>query len=646
MMMSGKILRSTVLIFACLFESFAVIRPHDELPEQQKLLVAIGSMLEHDHYSPRIIDDAFSKEIWTKYIVKLDPRKELFLQEDIDLLRKYDVMLDDEIHGKVPVSFLPAVLEIYKVRLDELRELQKQLLSVPFQFSQKEELLPNGSMSFPLDRSERQAVCRKRVKYMVLDNLANLQEANQKGDSPDRNTDEQLEKSAVNEAKQFNDFVNVIVRQMDPHSDYFPPLEKRGFEESISNRFYGIGAQLEQVEDGLKIVELEPGSPALKSGAVEVNDLIVGVGQDDNGEISDVSGMPVTEAVKLIRGTKESSVRITLKKQDGTLKTITMIRDEIVQEDAFARAAIVMKGDQKIGYIFLPKFYDDFSKADGAHCAADVAKALISLNKENVAGIIIDLRYNGGGSLQEVIRMVGLFIKGGAVVQVRGKNGEPVILRDQADHHLYNGPLAVMVNELSASAAEIFTAAIQDYHRGIVIGSSSTYGKGTVQKPYALGAAENGILKLTFEKFYRVSGASTQLKGVTPDIILPDLFDYQKIREKDNPAALPWDTIPNAGYQTWDGTLNIARLRFLSDQRIKKNPAFNTIHKNVKWLVAKQEQPISLNSSCYKKMLSERKKINGQNENAVKLSAEAQLNLKPLSKPFLKMRMARNGLKN
>jgi len=395
---------------------------------------------------------------------------------------------------------------------------------------------------------------------------------------------------------------------MDPHTEYFPPVEKRGFDEEMSGRFYGIGAQLKEEDGAIKIASLITGSPAWKSGKVQINDEIKKVAQGSDTAV-DVAGYAVTDVVKLIRGSKGTDVRITFKKADGTLEVVSLIRDEIVQDETFARSSIIKTGDKKIGYIFLPEFYADFDRPDGNRCSADVANELIKLKKENVDGVILDLRNNGGGSLYEVVQMVGLFIKSGPVVQVKDRDGKPVTLSDNDQSVLYDGPLAVMVNELSASASEIFAAAIQDYKRGIIVGSTSTYGKGTVQKNLPLGKptdlfsgqTEFGALKLTFEKFYRVNGGSTQLKGVTPDVILPDTYEYLKFREKDQTSALNWDQIPQASYQPENENINWEELEKKADERINKDPTFNRIKTNTDWLNKNIDKEYYLNIDAYKK---------------------------------------------
>ena len=394
---------------------------------------------------------------------------------------------------------------------------------------------------------------------------------------------------------------------MDPHTDYFPPVEKRAFDESMSNRFYGIGAQLGEQDGTVKIVNIMAGGPAWKQGELMANDVILKVAQGA-GEPVDIAGYEVTDAVKLIRGTLGSEVRLTVKKEDGTIKTISIIREKINQDESAVRSAIVNEGGNKIGYIYLPDFYANFEDAEGARCSDDVAAELEKLKKENVKGIVMDLRFNGGGSLQEVVNMVGLFIPQGPVVQVKDKEGRSLPLYDKNPTVQYNGPLVVMVNEGSASASEIFAAAIQDYKRGLVVGSTSTFGKGTVQRNLMLGNQldyfntdkQNGAVKLTLQKFYRINGGSTQLKGVVPDVVVPDQYEYLKIREKHMPHALPWDEIAKANYSTQNTTQVTPELIAKAQDLINKVDAFNTVKQNSALLAQKTDAPKSLKLDVYK----------------------------------------------
>ena len=341
---------------------------------------------------------------------------------------------------------------------------------------------------------------------------------------------------------------------------------------------------------------------------MQVGDIILKVGQGKE-EPTELTGFVVEDAVKLIRGQKGTDVKLTLKKQDGSVKVVTLVRDEIVQDESFAKSAILNNGNSRLGYIYLPEFYADFDRPNGARCYIDVAKEIIKLKEDKVDGIIMDLRNNGGGSLYDVVQMVGLFIDKGPVVQVKDRDGKPNILEDKNREVLYDGPLTVMVNEFSASASEIFAAAIQDYGRGVVIGSTTTYGKGTVQRNLGLDPqsgylnsnSDLGTIKLTLQKFYRVNGGSTQLKGVASDIVLPDNYEYLKFREKDDPDALPWDEIQKASINNWKAGYELSTIQKLSDARLQTNKAFKLIKENTDWLAKQNDKEYPLNFDKYQK---------------------------------------------
>ncbi len=594
----------------------------------EKILQNLSELLEEVHYSPKNIDDKFSAEVFKKFLGEVDVEKKIFLKSDMQEFSKYQSQLDEEILGKVPVAFVPAVVEIYKKRLQETQNVSHEILSQPFDFNKQETVnLDYEKLDFPATAAAQKEEIRKKLKYLTLEKYSDLidqQEAGKGKTGYVAKTSEQMEKEArektlkitdrfydhlkikATEDDFFNVFVETIVQCMDPHTDYFPPVEKRSFDEDMSGRFYGIGAALRDEDGTIKIVTLITGSPAWKSGQVNVGDVILKVGQG-NTEPVDLTSYMVEDAVKIIRGSKGTEVKLTLKKADGSVKVVTLIRDEIVQDEKFAKSVIVNSEKGKIGYIFLPEFYADFDNPKGARCSVDVAREIIKLKDAKVDGIVLDLRNNGGGSLYDVVQMVGLFIDQGPVVQVRDRDGKPQVLNDRDKSVLYDGPLAVMVNEFSASASEIFAAAIQDYHRGVIIGSTSTYGKGTVQRNIPLDknvgindlGGPLGTVKLTLQKFYRINGGSTQLRGVASDIVLPDLYEHYKIREKDQPDALAWDEMPKADYSTWKYAYDINNIRSSSTERTNTNIAFSTISKNAAWLDKQNDKMYPLNLKAY-----------------------------------------------
>ncbi len=643
---------SAIVLFAALFFAFKGIeygKSDINITLRQRLIAAIGSLLEQEHYSPKPINDAFSKEVYKKYLNDLDGEKILFLQSDINGFKKFETTIDDEIHGS-PILFAPTVSTVFDKRIPELIGMYKEILSQPFDFATEETALLDGDkMDFAKDEKERKDRFRKLLKFLTLERYVDLQEIREKNkDTKDfvAKADTALEKEArlkvmkimdkkydrikgtFNEDQRFNAFLNTITGLMDPHTDYFPPIEKRAFDEEMSRRFYGIGAQLREDDAGIKIASVQTGGAAWKTGEVVANDVIVKVAQGKEEPV-DVTGFATEDAVKLIRGNKGTEVRLTLKKLDGSFKVVSIIREEVSLDEALVRGAVIQNGADKIGYIYLPEFYADFEREDGSRCSEDVAKEVEKLKAENVKGIVLDIRNNGGGSLYEVVQMVGLFINQGPVVQVRDKEGKSSALNDKNAGAIYDGPLAVMVNELSASASEIFAAAIQDYKRGIIIGSSSTYGKGTVQKTvpfgkpidFSSGRTEYGAVKLTFQKYYRINGGSVQLKGVTPDVVLPDAYEFYKIREKDNAASLPWDEITKVSYDTWNKADFTSVVKNEND-KIAQNKSLNLLRENLSWLSKNAEMPVNLNLQKYKDMQKQIKATVSQNNSLLKIKEE------------------------
>ncbi|CAN5738851.1 carboxy terminal-processing peptidase [soil metagenome] len=624
----------------------------------EKILTSVGEWLEQGHFSPKKFDDAFSKQVFSKFISDVDPDKTIFLQPDIDKLKALENQVDNELRtGKMEI--VPAVEDMYKGRMEESAKIAMSLLEKPFDFATNETVnLDRDKAKWPKNDADLKEVWRKKLKYMVLERYAeaiDLREKNKDSVKIEKKADTTLERESRDRVRKiyersfnrlrtkftmddkFNLYINTIAETMDPHTEFFPPVEKRSFDEMMSGHFFGIGAQLQENEGNIKIVALITGSPAQKSGEVQVNDIIMKVGQG-NAEPVDITGMELPDAVKLIKGKKGTEVRITLKKTDGTIKTLSLIRDEIVQEEAFARSAIVNKDNRKIGYIYLPDFYADFENPNGANCARDVANEIIKLKAENVDGIIMDLRYNGGGSLPDVIKMVGLFIEDGPVVQVKDRYGEASVYRDKDKSVLYSGPLAVMINEFSASASEIFAAAIQDYGRGIIIGTQS-YGKGTVQRNVSLDAgnglmpssgSELGSLKLTIQKFYRINGGSNQLKGITPNVILPDNYEFSDSKEKNDPNALPWDEIATAPFKPWPNADQYAAVEKQFQVKVDLDTAFQTIRKNAEWLSNVSKNEWSLNLTGYQDM---QKKIRA----AVKQNEKLQTLKDPMNINFMKL---------
>ena len=655
---------ATLVLVGGLFFAFNTFNTTASEPSEirhRKLLSTVGRLLESEHYSPRVIDDKFSKEVFDAYLKNLDPEKNILLQTDIDSLKVFATSIDDEIHGAA-IQFEPAANAIYERRAKQIKAIFESVIDKPFDFTTDDSLMVDtDKMSYASNEAERVKRWNQAIKYKVLDRYVSLIEDREKHakakaiadtskikDTAKDNfivkTDVELEADAratikknylkrfsllektFDKEKRFESFLNTITGLMDPHTDYFAPVEKRSFTEQMSGTFYGIGAQLTQDDNGVKIASIQPGGAAWKSGLLVVNDVIVKIAQGAEEPV-DVTGYETTDAVKLIRGDLGTEVRLTVRKPDGNTKVVALIREKIILDEGFARSAVIQNGNEKIGYILLPDFYADFEREDGARSSKDIAKEVEKLKAEKVKGIIIDVRYNGGGSLYEVVQMVGMFIDKGPVVQIRSKEGRSQILADETPGILYDGPLVVMVNEFSASASEIFAAAIQDYKRGLIVGSTSSYGKGTVQRNVAFGKpldamgiqTEYGAVKLTFQKFYRVTGSSTQRKGVVPDVILPDDYEFLKYREKDNPSALPWDEMERAKYAPWTSSNEIANIALKANNKIKNDTATIRFKKNLQWVSAQVDKSVALEINKYRQYKKEIQNVIQQNESILKL---------------------------
>ena len=659
-MMSKKFIPVMLVLMSIgLFIGFKSMGKSDGSTEENpklryaKILRNVGILLEEGHFSPKKIDDEFSKAVLKRFEEDLDGEKNIFFQSDIKALSKYDERIDDEIHGAELESFY-AVNDLYLKRQNEVSLIYQKILSKPFDFTVNETVESNPEkLSFPKNEAERTDLWRRRMKYMSLSKYSDLLEERIKNkDKKDykAKADTTLEresrdfvrkqidryfvtkKSRETADENFSTFVNNIAGSMDPHTDYFAPVDLRSFNESMKGSFYGIGAQLKEEDGKIKITSLVSGMPAWRSGELKENDEIIKIAQGAQEPI-DVTGYSVTDAVKIIRGSeKGSEVRLTIRRIDGSTKVVSLLRDEINIDETFARSVII-NSDHKIGYIYLPEFYADFQNPSKPRCAADVAKEIEKLKKENVEGIVLDLRNNGGGSLYDVVQMAGLFIEDGPIVQVKSRDDKPSILRDRDRSVQYTGPFAVMVDETSASASEIFAAAIQDYKRGIVIGSTSTYGKGTVQRQIPLNPeSENrlisnsskvedlGSLKLTLQKFYRINGGATQLKGVTPDVVLPDRLEYLKFREKDNKYALKWDEIEKVDFKPWENYTNLDAVIGAANAQTATSPTFTKIKNSVKILENNSNKPYSLNLKQYDEDKKQLKAVYKQLEDAYKLA--------------------------
>ncbi|MCI4668801.1 MAG: carboxy terminal-processing peptidase [Bacteroidia bacterium] len=585
----------------------------------QILVKSMMRIMMYYHYQPQEIDDNFSEKVFDKYIERLDYSKRFFLQSEIDNLSLYRSKIDDELQNE-SFEFFELTSGILTHRIDMAEEYCMEILSKPFDFSLNEEYDTDvENKPYATNEKEIKDRWRKEIKYKVLGRLVsaaerqdkNIATAKEKGEEFDKKSFEELEKEArekvqkeykryfdrvqkIKESDRQADYINAITSTFDPHTNYYPPREKERFNQNITGRFEGIGASLNVDDEGLiRVVQIIPGSASSRQGDLQANDRILKVGQNVE-EAVDVVGMDLQDAIKLIKGPKGTEVRLTVRKPDGSEKIIPITRDVVVLEETYAKSSVILDKEEgsKIGFIHLPGFYADFTRSGGRNSAEDVAKELEKLNKEEVEGIILDLRNNGGGSLAEVIEMVGLFVEKGPVVQVKSREGDIRVMKDRNPAITYDGKLIVLVNSSSASASEILAAAVQDYDRGLIVGSKSTFGKGTVQRflnldDFIRGGDDIkplGEIKLTTQKYYRINGGATQLKGVTPDVILPDVYNLIDTGEKDQDQAMPWDEIVPASYSVWEQPVSkqLEGILEKSQERVNSNNTFTMIEENAK----------------------------------------------------------------
>ncbi|MEO0046064.1 MAG: hypothetical protein RL705_1255 [Bacteroidota bacterium] len=601
-------------------------------PEKDKLLIELLTfVIEKGHYNPAAIDDTFSKGVFKDYLNALDPSKRFFLQSDINEFAEYETQIDDQILNK-DLSFFDLTYTRLMKRMEESKNYYKEALANPFDYKMDEtfntdyEKLPYCNSV--KDLKER---WRLQVKLSALSSLVEKQklEEDKKNNKDlakksEPKTFEQLEKetrestlSSLNDnfnfikdldrEDWFSIYINAISSRFDPHTSYFAPNEKERFDLSMSGKLEGIGARLQKKNDFTEISELISGGPAWRGKELESGDIILKVAQAD-GEPVDVVGMRLDDVVKKIKGPKGTEVRLTVKKTDGTIKVITIIRDEVEIEETYVKSSVVEKDGFKYGIIYLPKFYIDFEDQNSRDAGKDVAIEVERLKKEGVQGIVMDVRDNGGGSLKTVVDIAGLFIEQGPIVQIKSAAGKKEVLYDRDAKVQWDGPLVVMINEFSASASEILAAAIQDYKRGVVIGSKQSYGKGTVQNVIDLNQfvrgstyGDLGALKTTTQKFYRINGGSTQLEGVKSDIAIPDKYAYLKMGERDIDNAMPWDKIDAADYKIWDKQNNFDLTISKSKSRMQNNSQLQLIDDNAKWLDERNKENVySLNIDKFK----------------------------------------------
>lgn len=585
--------------------------PDDQtLTKNQAIQQTISKVIKDAHYSPKMLNDDFSERVFQVYLEMSDYGKLFFIEPDIKEFQVYETKIDDELNEGT-TKLYDLVAARFKERLKEADTYYNDALKEPFEFNGNDEIELDGKkLNWCKDKEELRNRWKLSMKYRTLSRFTELKDEQKaiaekkvKEKTDTIKTDTQLEQDARNTIRKnmanyfkrinkisdndrFSTYINSICHVVDPHTDFFPPKDKQRFDEEMSGSFVGIGARLIDKDGSCKIESILPGSPCWKEGRLKANDIIMKVAQGSDDPV-DIAGWDTDDIVSIIRGKLNTEVRLTVKHVDGSIEVIPIIRGKVETESTFAKSVIIKADNLKIGYILLPEFYADFEDRNGRRCAVDMQKEIEKLKAEKVNGIIVDLRTNGGGSLSDVVDIGGMFIDKGPIVQVKARAQMAESLNDNASGVLYDGPLAVLVTQGSASASEIFAAAMQDYHRGIIIGSTS-FGKGTVQRVLPLESFYQGdqsvlpfgSLKITLQKFYRVNGGSTQLKGVTPDIQLPDLYQLMDVGERKDSNSLAWDQIAKADFKPVKQKVDFGMLIASSNQRVQSNEAFKLISQN------------------------------------------------------------------
>jgi carboxyl-terminal processing protease len=618
--------------------------------KEAAVLQSMMEVMSKLHYKPVNTDDELSKKVFKLYLDRADAGRRFLTTKDIDQLKPFELQLDDQIQAQ-NFAFFDLTVQLLDAAVPKAEAFYKEALEMTIDFSKPHETLEldGDKKPYAKDDAELKDTWRKMIKYEVMTRLVNKLEDKEKGKAEVKDkTDTELQKAALNEVtKMYNDYfkrmkkikrndrfstyMNAIANVYDPHTEYFEPIEKQSFDIGMSGRLIGIGARLQtDIEsDFTKVSDIIIGGPVWKQGILKEGDLVMKVAQGDKEPV-DVAGMDINEVVSMIRGGIGTEVRLTIKsKADGKIQVLSVIREEVIIDEGYAKSLIIQANAEsdKIGYIKLPKFYADFEKEDGHQCAEDVAVELEKLKKASVKGIILDLRNNGGGSLRDVVKMSGFFIEEGPIVQVKERFNRADVLNDTDPSVQYNGPLIVMVNEFSASASEILAAALQDYGRAIIVGST-TYGKGTVQRFFELDRAYRGnadvkplgSLKISIQKFFRINGGSTQLKGVTPDIVLPDTYSEVNVGEKDNEYPMEWTQIGGVKYsQTVVDLKKLPTITANSQKRVAANATFGLIAENAKRIKAQRDNSeFTLNLKDYRAQEAKLKEQNKKYDNMYK----------------------------
>lgn len=612
-------------------------------PDKDKTLVdLITYVLQKWHFSHNEMDDTFSKNVYTNFIESLDPLKRFFQETDIAEFKAYETLIDDQIKEK-DLTFFNIVYDRFAKRQEEVKKIYKEVLETPFDYSEKESInVDYDLIPYTTNRKELKERWRQQLKFSTISSYYDLIE-DQKTSKDDvdfekltlKEIEEKSRETTRNSLEEyftftddldrkdyFAQFLNTVVEQFDPHTNYFAPPDRDRFDLRMSGKLEGIGARLQKKNDYITIVEVISGGPVWRGEHMEVGDAITKVRQEGEKEAVSIVGMRMDDAIQLIKGPKGTKVTLTIKRVDGSIEEEIITRDVVELEETYAKAAVIEKQENTYGLINLPQFYFDMENYNSRNAASDVKKEILRLKEEGIEGLVLDLRDNGGGSLRTAIDIAGLFIKEGPVVQVASSGGSKEVLKDEDQDIIWDGPLVILINELSASASEILAAAMQDYKRGVVIGSQQSYGKGTVQNVVDLNQwmrnsdlGDIGALKITTQKFYRVNGGSTQLEGVKSDVVMPDRYSYIEIGERDYDNPLPYDKIKPANYELFDGYMDIEKAIEKSKARIAQSQQLALIDANAKRIKQRRdEMEVTLNYDEYVAEIEQNKKEGEQFE--------------------------------
>jgi len=642
------------------------------------------------HYNPPKIDDAFSRKVYALQLKRMDPQKRFLLREDIDTLSRFETDIDNEL-ALGTATFFDASSVLLRRRMIEAQALAQSILEKPLDLNSEDSLSMDPDLqAFAGSKEELRQRWTRLLKYQVLTHLQDLKESGireeaesrdstNKGKAPKSAAGEKLTapkpvpsvkqvsaESAEAEARKYvsrsvrrlfermlkeerlekvSSYLSTVSVSHDPHTEYFKPEAKEDFDLSMTGTLEGIGAVLREDDGFIKVVSIVPGSASWRQKELKAEDKIIKVAQGDDEPV-DLIEASVNEAVRLIRGRKGTEVRLTVQKPSGRTQVIPIVRDVVVVEETYAKSAIMTPtgSRRKIGYINLPAFYHDFGNSRGRTSSADIRVELEKLKAEKVAGVVLDLRNNGGGALDDAVKMAGLFFKNGPVVQIKDQKGNTTVLNDQDTDIVYDGPLVIMINTFSASASEIVAAALQDYSRAVILGTDTTFGKGTVQSMLDLDAylppafasmRPMGSLKLTIQKFYRINGGTTQYKGVIPDIMIPDAYSNLEVGEKVLDYALPWDTVASLTYRKWSKSkIDLPSLRKKSAARQMADPSARQIAELSYRMQKLRDRPfISLQKDAFFKEQETARKETEKFEALQKENAKVKASPLALSRP-------------